>query len=134
MRILQILLAEDNDADAFLITKALDAYRLRYVLVRACDGEQAIDIIRHLGQPGGAPCPDVLLLDLNLPRWDGAEILAEFRSREACRDVPVVIVTSADSPREKERVAALGVSHYFKKPMDIDEYMKLGDVVAKTCG
>ena len=130
MRNLQILLAEDNDADAVLIVMALDEHRLSYDMVRATDGEMAIHIIRNLGQSAGSPYPDIVLLDLNLPRFGGTEVLAEFKKRDACRNIPVVIVTSADGPSDRERLASMGVSHFFHKPNDVGEYMKLGGVVA----
>ena len=130
MRTIHILLAEDNDADAAIIVLALQEYPLTHVLSRASDGEQAIHMIEELGEPNGSPCPDIFLLDLNMPKACGAEVLKVFRNHAGCRKVPVIIVSSSYSSKDKQQMAELGISSYFVKPMDLDEYMKLGEMVA----
>ena len=79
MKPVNILLAEDNRGDVFLVREALTKHLAAYNLSVVRDGEHAIDYVSAMGQPGAEPCPDVLLLDLNLPRATGSEILSAFR-------------------------------------------------------
>jgi CheY-like chemotaxis protein len=85
-----------------------------------------------MNQGGGGPCPDVILLDLNLPKADGATVLAEFRKREECAHTPVIIVTSSDAQADRARVAKLGVTRYFRKPTDLNAYLQLGAIVREA--
>src|ERR1700722_15327832 len=117
---LQILLAEDNPGDVFLVQKALEKHSVQHKLHLVEDGEEAISFVTHMGKPGHFPCPDVVLLDMNLPKADGVEVLSEFRKPPECGQVPVILITSSDARRDRVRVAALGVAHYFKKPSDLD--------------
>jgi len=126
----RIFLAEDNRADVVLIREALLAvHSVEYELFVAKDGEEALNLVAHMGEPGEMPCPDLLLLDLNLPRVDGIEILRNFRQHPQCVRTPVIIVTSSDMPRERESAAALGISRYFRKPASLDAFMELGAVI-----
>ncbi len=126
---LRILLAEDNLGDIFLVRRALAEYRIAHELHVVRDGGEALDFIAHMGEPGGVPCPDVFLLDLNLPKVDGAEILARFRQHPECIHTPVIAVSSSDMPQDLTRMAALGVDRYFKKPSDLTAFLELGAVV-----
>jgi CheY-like chemotaxis protein len=131
MKHLQILLAEDNSGDVALIEQALQEHHIQHALHVVRDGGEAIDFVLRMGTPG-RPCPDLVLLDLNLPKVEGAQVLAEIRKRSECSETPVIVVTSSDAPRDKEKLAKLGVTRYFKKPSDIDEYMKLGVTVSEV--
>lgn len=124
-----ILVAEDNAADVFLVHEALDARGLRYELHHVDDGEKAIAFIRMCDEQESAPCPDLLLLDMNLPRREGYEVLQEVKRSRRSSNIPVVIFTSSDSPGDKERVAALGATRYFRKPSDFDAFMALGAII-----
>jgi CheY-like chemotaxis protein len=132
VKVLQILLAEDNQADVTLIRYALSAHGIENELHVAMDGEAALQFFAIMGSTGHPPCPDLLLLDLNLPKVDGAEILTEFRKHPACSNTPVIVVSSSGGERDRERVSALGVSGYFQKPSDLDEFLKLGEVVREV--
>jgi CheY-like chemotaxis protein len=132
MPLLKILLAEDNRGDVLLVREALLAHRIEYELFLVSDGAHALDFIDQIGNNHTAPCPDVFLLDLNLPKADGHEVLERFRKHPLCRSTPVVIVTSSDTPRDRERVAKLGAARYFRKPMEIDEFMQLGALVKEV--
>jgi len=132
MRVSRILLAEDNDADVFLVRQALEEHRVKHELHVVQDGAEAISYVSRMGEHGTVCCPDLMLLDLNLPSADGPQILAAFRKNPQCAKTPVIIVTSSDAPRDRARVSDLGISHYFKKPSDWDEFMELGAVVLKT--
>jgi CheY-like chemotaxis protein len=132
MPLLKILLAEDNRGDVLLVREALLAHRIEYELFLVSDGAHALDFIDQIGNNHTAPCPDVFLLDLNLPKADGHEVLERFRKHPLCTSTPVVIVTSSDTPRDRERVARLGAARYFRKPMEIDEFMQLGALVKEV--
>ena len=76
-----------------------------------------------------APCPDVILLDLNLPRFRGEQVLDRLRGTARCGLIPVVIVTSSELPTDPDGTARLRAAHYFRKPQEYDAFMKLGDLV-----
>jgi len=127
-----ILLAEDNVGDVMLVQEALAAHHVENTLHVVTDGQQALDFVARLGEAQNRPYPDLVLLDMNLPKADGATVLAAFREHKDCTSTPVIIVSSSDSPKDQSRVAALGVNHYFRKPPDFDEFMKLGSVVKEV--
>jgi CheY-like chemotaxis protein len=129
MNTLKILLAEDNLADILLVRKALEEYHVPHELHVVRDGEEALTFIQGMGETDGVPCPDILLLDVNLPKVEGAEILSEFRKHPLCSDTPVIVITSSDAYRDRDRMAQLGIAYYFKKPSDLDEFLKLGGIV-----
>jgi CheY-like chemotaxis protein len=124
-----ILLAEDNPADVELVRVALSDKDLDCDLHVVSNGEEAVRFIEDLDRDSALNCPQLLLLDLNLPRRDGGEILQCLRASERCGQTAVVIMTSSDSPRDVERAARNAALHYFRKPNSLDQYMKLGDVV-----
>ncbi len=123
----KVLLIEDNPADVELVREALEAAGLEHVLHVTPDFETAKDYIDDL--QGGAPCPDILLLDLNLPKGNGLELLQAFRTSPQCHRVPVVVVSSSDASRDRDQAARLGAAQYFRKPTDLKEFMKLGAIV-----
>lgn len=127
---IQILLAEDNRGDVLLVREALDTHGIGYQLHVASDGVQAAGYIENIGLPAGPPCPDLLLLDLNLPKKDGHELLKLFRSHPICAPKPVIVITSSDAPSDRRRAAELG-ANYFRKALDLDEFMKLGTLVCR---
>lgn len=134
MREIQVLLAEDNRGDVLLVREALAAHHIAYQLHVVSDGAQALDFVARMGKPGEPACPDILLLDLNLPRVDGQEVLQEFRRHPECIATPVIVVSSSDSPRDREQVSAFGVARYFKKPTNLDAFMQLGGLVKELAG
>jgi len=127
-----ILLAEDNIADVMLVREALTAHHVESTLHVVKDGEEALDFVATMGETGSAPCPDLVLLDMNLPKADGATVLAALREHRACAATPVIVVSSSNSPKDRSQMTALGVTHYFRKPPDFDEFMKLGEVVRRV--
>ena len=129
---MNILLAEDNRADVLLVREALSLRHIDHDLHVVRDGEEAIAFVSRMGTPGEPPCPDLFLLDLNLPRADGPEVLREFRRHPECAHTPVIVVTSSDMPRDREQVEPLGIAHYFRKPADLDEFMELGAVIEQV--
>src|SRR3569623_1373489 len=132
MNKLKVLLAEDNRGDVLLVREALAEHNISAELFVMRDGGEALDYIAGIGEPNRPPCPDLVLLDLNLPKVDGLDILAEFRKHPQCTHTPVIVISSSDAPKARERAGALGVTRYFRKPSDLDEILKLGSVVREV--
>ena len=127
-----ILLAEDNPGDVLLVQKALQQHHILHRLYVVHDGAEALAWVALIGEPGGTPRPDLLLLDLNLPKFDGRQILTEFRKHPGCSQSPVIAVTSSDAPKDRARMAELGVARYFRKPLEFDAFLQLGAVVREV--
>ncbi len=132
MKLLQILVAEDNEADLILFQEALQHHRIEYQLHVVADGQSALAFVARMGTTPETPCPDVMLLDLNVPKADGTTILAEFRKHPECADTPVIVVTSSDAQRDRVKVAAFQVTRYFRKPSDFDAFMELGAIIREV--
>jgi CheY-like chemotaxis protein len=130
--VLQILLAEDNPGDVLLVQEALHEHQIPHELHVVEDGAKALEYLAQLGKTDEAPCPDVMLLDLNLPKIDGTQVLAEFRKHPECVQMPVIVITSSGAQRDRARVSALGVARYFRKPSDFEEYLQLGAIVREV--
>jgi CheY-like chemotaxis protein len=94
----------------------------------ASDGQRAIDFIIRAEEDPDAPCPHLLLLDINLPKADGFEVLRHVRGSQRCSKIPVLMTSSSDSPTDRNQAAKLGAG-YFRKPPSYDEYLKLGAVL-----
>jgi len=124
-----ILLAEDNLADVELVREALEDRAVAYELRVVDDGERAMDFIARIDRDATLHCPKLLLLDLHLPKRDGVEVLRHLRASERCGKTPVVILTSSDSPNDRETATRNAANHYFRKPSTLEQYMQLGDVV-----
>lgn len=125
----RIWLAEDNPADVYLIEEALRRHDFAYRLEMADNGEDMIKMIVTLDHDPAKHRPDIFLLDLNLPKRSGDEILAQIRNSQRCNDVPVIVITSSDSPQDRARTRALGASFYFRKPADLETFMTIGGIV-----
>ena len=123
----EIFLAEDNPADVYLIRQALDDRRLSHRLHVAEDGEKAAIYLNAIGTDG--PCPDIVLLDLSLPKQDGQELLQLFRDNPSCSEKPVIVMSSSDSPADHELTRRLGAT-FFKKPADLDAFCRIADLIA----
>jgi len=125
----EIVLVEDAEPDVFLVREALELGGLDFSLRVFDDGEKAVEFLHEVDRGDADGCPDLILLDLNLPKKTGAEVLECARKTRRCAHVPVIILTSSDSPRDKEQIAQLGATHYFRKPSRLAEFMRLGEVV-----
>lgn len=130
----KIFLAEDNPGDVFLVRRALDFYRIEYELSLATNGEEAISLVRKAED--GEFLIDLMLVDLNLPRYDGGQIVTAARSGKILGKTPIIILTSSDSPHDRFRLSQLGASLYFRKPADLNAFMEVGklvqDVITET--
>jgi len=114
-----VLLAEDNPADVYLIREALKENDVECTLHVAADGKDALEMLNN-GLPGGARL-DLIILDLNLPRHDGLEILDRLRDMGKS-SIPVVVLTSSDSPRDRQTAIDLGAIHYLRKPSGLEQF------------
>ena len=125
----EILLAEDNPADVYLIREALREHGVDCPMRVASDGQQVLRILAGAETDNGGGFPTLIILDLNLPRHDGIEILERLRgSGSAFPDVPVVVLTSSDSPRDQSAANQLGVTRFLRKPSSLEQFLNLGAV------
>jgi two-component system, chemotaxis family, response regulator Rcp1 len=122
-------LIEDNPADAYLVREALNAHGVAVDLVIIRDGEEAFQLVEAVDHDESLGCPSLFLLDLNLPRRSGEEVLGHIRKSRRCANTPVVIVTSSDAPRDRAETERLGATHYFRKPTSYMGYLKVGEIV-----
>jgi chemotaxis family two-component system response regulator Rcp1 len=127
---LKILLAEDNSGDVFLVRRALQKHHIDHELTVVEDGEAAMRYLDAAGSSADTTqCPDLILLDLNLPRCSGSQILERLKTNPAYRNPPVIVLTSSDSPHDRANAIGLGAARYFCKPTDLAGFMSLGQVV-----
>ncbi len=130
---LRILLAEDNPGDVFLVRRALMKQGIVFELITVEDGEAAMRYLDGLdASTDEHDRPDLILLDLNLPRCLGTQVLERLKNSPSCGHAPVIILTSSDSPRDRAEVLRLGAAHYFCKPTDLAGFMTLGGVVEEV--
>jgi len=127
-----ILLAEDNQADVYLVRKSLEEHGVGHELRTVKDGEDALRLIAEMGS--GIRCPELVLLDLNLPKVGGSEVLERLRENPECAHVPVIVLTSSDSPDDRGDTVRLGARAYFRKPMQLDAFLQLGELVRRILG
>lgn len=120
---IEILLVEDNPADIRLTREALQEAKVLNQLHVVNDGEQAMDFLHQAGLPGGKPRPDLVLLDLNLPRKDGREVLAEIKADERLKRIPVIVMTTSAAEEDIVRSYNLHANAYVKKPVGLPEFL-----------
>lgn len=124
----RLLLIEDNPTDAFLLKRALKEHGVEHELVIMRDGGQAIEYLAHCHDDAK---PELIILDLNLPKEDGIEVLEKYRSSPVLVHSQIMILTSSDSPQERRRAELLGVSAYLRKPFELDAFIAIGGVIRK---
>jgi chemotaxis family two-component system response regulator Rcp1 len=125
----RILIVEDNRGDVLLVEVALREAGLQFELIHLADGEKAVDYLLKFGNGHGGPFLDLVLLDLNLPKRDGWEVLETLRSVTLKHPVPVMILSSSSAPNDMARAERLGVSRYIRKPSTLDEYLAVGQTI-----
>jgi chemotaxis family two-component system response regulator Rcp1 len=121
----EFLLVEDNPGDVRLTREALRESKLRNNLSVVGDGIEALAFLRQEGRYADAPRPDIILLDLNLPRKDGREVLAEIKDDPRLRLIPVVIITSSEAEQDVLKSYGLHVNCYVTKPVDLEQFIKV---------
>ena len=122
---IEILLVEDNPGDARLTREALRTGKIHTHLNQVADGEEALSYLRRNGKYAGAPRPDLILLDLNLPRKSGREVLEEIKSDAELRRIPVVVLTSSEAEQDILQSYDLRANCYVCKPVDLDQFIKV---------
>lgn len=122
-RPVEVLLVEDNPGDVRLTREALRDGKVSNNLSVVQDGVEAMRFLRREGPYADAPRPDVVLLDLNLPKKDGRQVLQEIKGDEALRMIPVVILTSSEAERDIAGAYALQANCYVTKPVDLDQFI-----------
>ena len=124
-KIIDILLVEDSEGDARLAMEALRDSKVRNTLHRVADGEQAIAFLRKEGAYAGVPRPDLILLDLNLPRMDGREVLAEIKADDKLKRIPVVILTVSSAEEDILRTYNLHANCFITKPLGLEKFLEV---------
>lgn len=125
VRPIEILLVEDNDADVELTREAFREAKIHNILHVANDGAEALDYLYRRGKFTDASLPDMILLDLNLPRKDGREVLQVIKADDSLKMIPVVILTSSSAEKDVVRTYSLNANCYVVKPVDFDQFMEV---------
>ncbi len=125
----EILMVEDNPADIRLTQEAFKDAKVLNSMHTVGDGVEAMAFLRQEGRYSGSPRPDLILLDLNLPKKDGREVLAEIKQDSNLRRIPVVILTTSDDEMDVLKAYDLHVNAYVKKPVDLDQFIKVVEAV-----
>lgn len=129
MKPLEILLVEDDPADVELTTEALVDSKLLTNLHVVSDGVEAMAFVRKEGPHKDAPTPDLILLDLNMPKKDGRQVLNELKSDDRFRAIPVVVLTTSDAEEDILKSYNLGANCYVTKPVGLDQFVKVVDSI-----
>lgn len=124
-KVAEILLVEDNPGDARLTVEAFADGRVKNNLNVVSDGVEAMRYLRNEGEFAGKPMPDIILLDLNLPRKDGREVLAEVKADEDLRKIPIVILTTSRAEEDILRTYDLHANCYITKPVELDSFINV---------
>ena len=130
-RRMRILLAEDNPADVALIQEVFEELELKCELFVAYDGVEAMDLLLRRGEHADAPRPDFVLLDLNMPKLSGREVLAAIKNDDGLRTLPVIILTSSKADDDIVQCYRDHANCYLAKPGDLDEYLKIVDWIQR---
>jgi CheY-like chemotaxis protein len=124
-RPMEILLVEDSLVDARFTMDSLKQSDIKHRLTLVRDGEEALAFLRREGVFARAPHPDLILLDLLLPKLNGVDVLAMVRGDERLRDIPVVVLTASDDAEHREQCELLGVEGYITKPVDLAKFLQI---------
>jgi CheY-like chemotaxis protein len=125
VRPVQILLVEDNPGDVGLTIEALKEAKVLNKLTVVKDGIEALSLLRRQGQHAHAARPDLILLDLNLPKKDGREVLAEIKADDNLKRIPVIILTTSQNEQDVVKSYNLHANCYITKPLDLDQFIKV---------
>ncbi|MBZ5626949.1 MAG: response regulator [Acidobacteriia bacterium] len=125
----RILVIEDNGSDVFLLTRALKKQDLQFELVHLLSGAEALAFIRRQGAYADAAIPNLILVDLNLSKYTGEDILREIREARHLDGVPVCVWSSSRSRRDEAVLKELGVAQFITKPAGLDQFMEIGKTI-----
>jgi two-component system response regulator len=124
-RPIEILLVEDSSTDVMLAEEALEAAKMRNNLHVVKDGVEAMAFLRKEGKYADAPRPDLMLLDLNMPRKDGREVLSEVKADDDLKTIPVVVLTTSQAQEDVLKAYGLHANCYISKPVDFEQFMNV---------
>ncbi len=122
---IEVLLVEDDPGDVLMTREAFEEHKLRNRLNVVSDGDEALSYLRQEGVHRDAPRPDLILLDLNLPRRDGREVLAEIKNDPELRRIPVVVLTTSQADEDILRSYQLHANAYVTKPVDFNRFVNV---------
>ncbi len=122
---IRVLLVEDNPGDADLTRDSLESGKVMLDVDVAADGEEAMDYLLQRGRHAAAVFPDLIILDINLPKMDGHQVLAELRRHQHLSAIPVIMLTSSDSERDISKSYELGANCYVRKPLDLVAFQSI---------
>jgi two-component system, chemotaxis family, response regulator Rcp1 len=122
---IDILLVDDNEGDARLAREAMKDSKVKNKMYHVLDGAEAMEFLRRQGKYTDAPRPDLILLDLNLPKLDGREVLAQIKNDEELKRIPVVILTVSSAEEDILKTYHLHANCYITKPLDLSQFMKV---------
>ena len=125
LEVVTVLLVEDDPGDVVLVREAFEYNKLHNALHVAADGVEALDFLHRRNDHAGAPRPDLILLDLNLPRKDGRQVLAEIKSDESLRRIPVAVLTTSQAEQDILASYDLHANCYITKPVDLNEFVRV---------
>jgi CheY-like chemotaxis protein len=123
--IIEILLVEDNPADARLVKEAFKYSKMKTKIYVATDGFEAMNFLKNKGKHVEASKPDIILLDLNLPRKDGREVLKEIKENNTLKSIPVVILTTSSAEEDIINTYRNNANCYIQKPVDLDHFISV---------
>ncbi|MEU4507977.1 response regulator [Nonomuraea wenchangensis] len=124
-RAIEVLLVEDDQGDILLTREAFDLNKVRNRLHVVNDGEQAVAFLRREGRYADVPCPDLILLDLNLPRMSGLEVLSEIKADPVLATIPVVVLTTSEAEEDILLSYRLHANAYVTKPVDFEQFIRI---------
>jgi CheY-like chemotaxis protein len=125
LNVIDVLLVEDDPGDALMTQEAFEHHKIRNTLHVVKDGVEAIEFLRRQGQYENAPRPGLILLDLNLPRKDGREVLSEVKNDPDLRHIPVVVLTTSEAEEDILRSYSLHANAYVTKPVDFERFIEV---------
>jgi CheY-like chemotaxis protein len=130
----KLLIVEDNPTDVMLVREAIRAYGIEIEVHVVHDGQEALEFLEGANTGGTPVTPDIILLDLNLPKRSGVEVLQRLRQTGQCANTSIIVFTSSDAAKDRTAVAQLGVTRYFRKPNDYEEFLRIGELLKQVCG
>jgi len=125
IKVIDILLVEDSEGDARLSLEAMRDSKIRNKMHHVVDGEEAMAFLRKEGKYSKVPRPDLILLDLNLPKKDGREVLAEIKNDDKLKRIPVVVLTISSAEEDILKSYNLHANCFITKPIDLSQFMKV---------
>jgi CheY-like chemotaxis protein len=126
---IRIAVVEDNPTDIYLLQKVLERAQLHFVIDHLEDGEEALLFLLRQGKHLQAPIPDLIILDLNMPRMSGAELITRIRKDPILQTIPVMVLSTSDTLEDKRQMAELGVVLYLTKSSKLTDYYAIGETI-----